>query len=329
MEMIFDYLVKNQGEITKENFNIVDSLIITRIVYLPFNLILRKNESRKLKELLKILSCYKDKYFLLKDDIKLVQYLLKNKRFRNLEISNYVNILDRVSEKQFGALTIDLGFTTYVSFEGTDKTLVGWKEDFNMSFKKIPAQDEAYKYLVDILDKTSGDVIVGGHSKGGNLAIYSCIYLSDNKRIKKIYNFDGPGFLSEVLDEKGYDDIKDRIITIIPQSSIIGVLLNRKEKVNVINSSSFFVMQHDPYSWEIKGNDFVYLDKLTNISKSLDKSISTFLEQTTPTQRMDFIDNVYKIITSENSSGYIQGIRQVDGKIITKFINNVLKNIKL
>ena len=110
--MIFDYLVKNQGEITKENFNIVDSLIITRIVYLPFNLILRKNESRKLKELLKILSCYKDKYFLLKDDIKLVQYLLKSKRFRNLEISNYVNILDRVSEKQFGALTIDLGFTT-------------------------------------------------------------------------------------------------------------------------------------------------------------------------------------------------------------------------
>ncbi|WP_068268888.1 Mbeg1-like protein [Caviibacter abscessus] len=326
MATIFDYIKENNEEITEKNFNILDSLIMTRIVYLPFDKILFKNEKKTLHYLLNIVSKYKDKYFLMKDDIKLVKYLLESKRFKNIEVFNYINIIDKEIEKQFGAMVLDLGFANYVSFKGTDKTLIGWKEDLNMSYDKVPSQEESIIYLKDVLDITDKNVFIGGHSKGGNLAIYSSIYVDNASRINRIYNFDGPGFLNDVLNEKGYEKIVDKIETIIPSSSIIGLLLNRKEKIKIINSTSFFVMQHDLYSWGISKNDFVYLDKITNISSSLDKSISMWLEQTTPKERKEFINSVYSKIIKEKS---VKNLKEINTEVITKLLNNILKNIKL
>lgn len=326
MATIFDYLDENKEHITKENFNILDSLIITRIVYLPFNDILYKNEKKPLSYLLNIVCKYQDKYYLMNDDIKLVKYLLNSNRFKNIEVFNYVNSIDEKLEKQFGAMVFDLEFANYVCFKGTDKTLIGWKEDLNMSYDKIPSQEQALKYLNKILKTSDKNILVGGHSKGGNLAIYSSIYIDDASRILKIYNFDGPGFLSDTLNEKGYDKIVDKIETIIPSSSIIGLLLNRKEKIKIINSTSFFVMQHDLYSWEVNKNDFVYLDKITNISASLNKSISLWMDQTTPKQRKEFINSVYSKIIKEKS---VRNLKEINTEVITKLLNNILKNIKL
>lgn len=326
MATIFDYLDENKELITKENFNILDSLIITRIVYLPFNDILSKNEKKPLSYLLNIVCKYQDKYYLMNDDIKLVKYLLNSNRFKNIEVFNYVNSIDEKLEKQFGAMVFDLEFANYVCFKGTDKTLIGWKEDLNMSYDKIPSQEQALKYLNEILKTSDKNILVGGHSKGGNLAIYSSIYIDDASRILKIYNFDGPGFLSDTLNEKGYDKIIDKIETIIPSSSIIGLLLNRKEKIKIINSTSFFVMQHDLYSWEVNKNDFVYLDKITNISASLNKSISLWMDQTTPKQRKEFINSVYSKIIKEKS---VRNLKEINTEVITKLLNNILKNIKL
>lgn len=326
MATIFDYLEKNKEPITEKNFNILDSLIITRIVYLPFNDILSKNEKKPLSYLLNIVCKYQDKYYLMNDDIKLVKYLLNSNRFKNIEVFNYVNSIDEKLEKQFGAMVFDLEFANYVSFKGTDKTLIGWKEDLNMSYDKIPSQEQALIYLSEVLKTTDKNIFVGGHSKGGNLAIYSSIYIDDASRILKIYNFDGPGFLSDTLNEKGYDKIVDKIETIIPSSSIVGLLLNRKEKIKIINSTSFFIMQHDLYSWEVNKNDFVYLDKITNISASLNKSISLWLEQTTPKQRKEFINAVYMKVIKEKS---VRNLKEINTEVITKLLNNILKNIKL
>lgn len=209
----------------------------------------------KLKRILSILECFSEKMFLdYKNDIKLIKLLILSSRFNELVVSDCVENVDKKTFEQFGAVVIDLGFEKYISFKGTDKSIIGIKEDLDMSYKDIPSQKEALRYFEYISDKYTDNFILGGHSKGGNIALYSAIYTSFDKqdRIDKIYNFDGPGFLPEVLNYVGYDNILNKIITILPTSSVIGLLLNRKEKVKLVSSSNFFVMQHDLYSFEVK-----------------------------------------------------------------------------
>lgn len=326
MKTIFDYLKNNNDELKETNFTAVDALILARISYLPLQHLLKKDEKKPLIELFEILTCFRDEFFVVEDDRKFVNFLLKNKRFSKCMLSYCVNEVDTTDCMQFGAVLIDIGFAKYVSFKGTDRSLVGIKEDLDMSYKEIPAQKKALKYLENILTKTEGKFIVGGHSKGGNMAIYSCIYLDpeDKKRIVKIYNFDGPGFLQTVLDEEGYIEILDKIETILPTSAFIGLLLERKEKVKIVNSDSFFVMQHDIYSWEVKGKDFAYLKSLTNISKTMNKSIDIWLKEISKEERMEFIDKLYTLAKEKK----IKNIKELDLRLVSKLFNTVIKNIK-
>ena len=179
-----------------------------------------------------------------------------------MKATKFVNKIEVENEKQFSAITIIMPDNTlYVSFRGTDNTIVGWKEDFNMSFKShIASQISAKEYLNMIAELYPNKKIrVGGHSKGGNIAVYSAIFATPQirDRIINVYNNDGPGFCEDILETQEYQEMINKVHTYIPQSSIIGRLMNHKEKYTIIESTQKGIMQHDLYSWQILGKEFI------------------------------------------------------------------------
>ena len=192
--------------------------------------------------------------------------------------------------------------TIFVSYRGTDNTIVGWKEDLNMSFKShIASQISAKKYLEIIAQEYPDKKIrIGGHSKGGNVAVYAATFV--NKEIKdriiNVYNNDGPGFCDDVIETPEYKEMIEKVHTYIPQSSVIGRLMNHKEKYTVVESTQKGIMQHDLYSWEVLGKQFVTLEEVTNGSEFVDKTIKEWLENVEPTKREQVIDVVFDILNT-------------------------------
>ena len=217
--------------------------------------------------------------------------------------TKYINKIDAEQEKQFSAITVLMpDGTIYVSYRGTDNTIVGWKEDFNMSFKShIASQISAKQYLEEIAKEyPSSKIIIGGHSKGGNIAVYAATFASKDvkDRIINVYNNDGPGFCEDVIETPEYQEILPRVHTYIPQSSIIGRLMNHKEKYTIVESVQRGIMQHDLYSWQLLGKEFVTLKKLTNESEFIDKTIKDWLENVEPEKREQVIDAVFEILNT-------------------------------
>lgn len=299
--MIFDYL-KWRGDLSfsSSSFNKIDALILSRISYFPFDNLF--NGEILLKDVLnKILFSKKNlNNIIMKQDIELIKLLINSDRFSKLKITNYVNHIDIDNENQFSALTVILNKNErFVVFRGTDNSVVGWKEDFNMSFlSHIPAQLAARSYLDFSMKDNDFKFYVGGHSKGGNLAIYSSIFVDDHlkNRISKIYNFDGPGFNKDIINNTGYDKILKKIKTYIPEEAIVGILLDRKEKVKIISSNEKFVMQHDIYSWNILQKDFVYKEDISKESKQLSENLKLWLNNTSLEERKIFIDLLFSHI---------------------------------
>ena len=208
-----------------------------------------------------------------------------------------MNLFDPAAEKQFSALTILLeGELPYVAFRGTDGTLVGWKEDFNMSFLTVvPAQKEAVQYLCAASDSLRGRLRVGGHSKGGNLAVYASAFCGEEiqSRIESVYNHDGPGFLSEVVTREGFQRILGRVHTFVPQSSVVGMLLQHEEGCAIVHSTNTWLLQHDLYSWETACNGLVFTEARTRSSRFIDSTLKAWLTQMNPEDRGKLVDGVY------------------------------------
>ena len=212
-------------------------------------------------------------------------------------------------------------------------SLVGWKEDFNMSFMKdIPSQKESVKYINKIGKKYKDKLIIGGHSKGGNLSIYSSMFCDDkiNKRIVKIINADGPGFDKSVISTENYKKILNRIVTFVPQSSIIGRLLEHEEEYQIVKSSQKGIMQHDIYSWQVNVKELERVENLTNDSKVLNKSVRDWLENTTPQQRENFINIIYDILVTTEAKEFtdfgVDTIKKIT--LIIKSYRNIDKEEK-
>lgn len=299
---IFDYMDWRDISIKKVEFNEIDNLILARLSYFPFDGIIKENEEITIKE---SYDRYKNNgttgRILQKEDIDLFPILANSTRFGNMKITNFINKLDPIQEKQFCAITIIMpDDTIYVAYRGTDNTIIGWKEDFNMSFSDlVPAQIDATSYLENIAEKYNNKIRVGGHSKGGNLAVYAASFCKDSvkNRIINVYNNDGPGFCEKVIKSREYEEILDRVQTFIPQTSIIGRLLNHEEKTTILKSTETGIMQHDLYSWQVLGDKFVK-DEQTNSSKLIDKTITDWLKAVSPEQREIFIDTFFEILNA-------------------------------
>ena len=213
----------------------------------------------------------------------------------------------------------------YISYMGTDDNLYGWKEDFNMAFMdKVPSQLDGTKYLREMAKKYPKKKIrVGGHSKGGNIAVYASISVNKmiKNRIEKVYSYDGPGQSKKTIDKKCKDDFILKVKSYIPQDSIIGRVLEHKEECVIVKSNEKGIMQHDIYSWEVKKDDFETLDKLTKSSENINKTIKKWLENTTPEQREVFIDIMFELFNGILSgridnffSGWTQNIPKISKK---------------
>ena len=243
-----------------------------------------------------------------KDIIKLFREAVKCKRFAKVRVCGFENQISEKEQKQFSASTYLLGDNTmYVAFRGTDDTIVGWKENFNMSFKMpVPSQTEALRYLLEVAQNIPDrKIYVGGHSKGGNLAIFSAMNSTDDveRRIVRVYNNDGPGFMDEgYLNNHDYLRIKSRTKTIIPKSSVVGILLNHSDEYTVVKSSASGMFQHDGLSWEVLGDSFITLESLSKDAVKRDKTLKKWLAGLTSEQKEQFCDALYGVLTSTNAT---------------------------
>lgn len=306
MPDIFDYLAW-RGDLTLRHapFNGVDALILTTMSYIHFGELLPKGLDGAVelgtacRAFLELPEQERRLRVRCKRDQDLAKALIDRPRFAGLKLAFHQEKLDLETETQFAALAVLLeDGDAFVCFRGTDNTLVGWKEDFNMSFQEVvPAQRLALDYLTRFLTEFPGRASVGGHSKGGNLAVYSAASIPPilRDRIDAVYNNDGPGFWQSFLDSPGYDELLPRISTWVPQSSVIGMLLEHEEPYTVVRSRQIGILQHDPYSWQVLGPDFVRVDEVSSGSRLTDQALKNWLKALPPQQRETFVDAVFEL----------------------------------
>lgn len=286
--------------------NEIDNMILSRFSYMPFNKI-DMQETETMGSISKKLKDFPVEEFNIAGDKPLVEHIIESDRFKDLKVTDYEENTDLSVEKQFAAITIHLGDEEiYVSFCGTDNSIVGWKEDFNLSFSQhLPSQKEGVEYLKGIAHKYKNNKIhIGGHSKGGNIAAYSAIFVGQEvqDQIIDITSHDGPGFDNEIIQMEEYKRILDKFVTYIPQSSVIGRLLEHEEKNIVVKSIERGIMQHDIYSWQVCGKNFITEKQVTKESELVRNIIRTWLEDTTPEQRKNVIDIIYNILVSADAT---------------------------
>ncbi len=293
----------------------VDNLILSEFAYVDLKGIIpspTEGESITLKEAADIFF-HRHSVQELEESISFVReapFLFKSmaesERFGQLKLCNFLDVVDEVAQMQFAAFHIKLGDgTTFVVFRGTDDTLVGWKEDFNMGFiSPVPSQLAAVEYLNNTVKVGSGKLRIGGHSKGGNLAIYSSVNCSQRvkKKIIEIYNNDGPGFDKDFVEKQEFKELIPKIRNIIPYHSVVGMLLQRGGDVMVVESSQVGVMQHDPMSWQVQGADFVQTGHVSKASKVLGSALANWIDGLDKKERKDFVEALFAIIKASGAT---------------------------
>ncbi len=302
---ILGYLEKHKDKSFREYpFNDIDNLILSQLSYLPLAGIVPSMYEKGLtlyEVSLRYFSKYDDKYlkkqwYLIPKVSNLLDKMAASRRYGDAILYNYVNIVD--DHKQFGALSIRLNDdSVYISYEGTDNTTVGWKEDFIMACNYPGAsQLLSVKYLNRAIRINDKIVRVGGHSKGGNLAISAamgCNFFVRNK-IVAIYNNDGPGFLKEQINSIKYKRISPKIKMFVPKDSIVGMILYHQVEYLVVKSTKLGIFQHDAFTWVCGDSTFV-VDKLSNKSKNLGKKLNERLETLSPVDRARTVETIFSI----------------------------------
>ena len=300
MENVFSYL-KWRGDLdfNTSGFNSIDNIIFSALSYLKLNI--KEDEILNLEEAYQRYTIGESSSNIFYMNVeKLFTLVQESKRFKNVKIARYKRIIDKSVEEQFGAVTFILpNDTLYIAFSGTDESVVGWKENFNLSFlEKIPAQEEAKFYLEDILNHTKKKIFVGGHSKGGNLAMYAVIFCRDDYKNKIIqtFNNDGPGLPEEVFSTKEFLEIKEKIISYLPKFGVIGYLFSNKTQIKFIESYQIGILEHDLFSWKVNGTDFIFVDDLNKLAKDLVKKFNNGLKDIPKEKRKRIINLIYDLL---------------------------------
>ena len=231
--------------------------------------------------------------------------LARSTRFRYMPVLRFEQKFSEEEEMQFAAITAKTGDgMAFVAYRGTDATLVGWKEDFNMAFSdEVPAQREALRYLEETAQMLNMPMRVGGHSKGGNLAMYAAARCSSRiqQRIEAVFNFDGPGGSAALMQSPGYRRIESRLETYLPESSVVGILLERAADYRVVRSDNVGPMQHAPSSWRVTPVGFEPGRGLDKESLYAERTIRGWLEKMSLPERRVFIDALYEIATASGA----------------------------
>jgi len=340
---MFDYISwRGDLDFSVSPFNPVDNIILSQLSYLTFEGIVPAPEDGCGISVDLAVRIYNEKLSdpnfiitsMFKEDPDLIRALGSSKRFGNCQLFGYENHNDVSREIQFSALCMHIDDVhSFVVYRGTDLSLVGWKEDFNMSFKEvIPSQIIAVEYLEKMAPLLNGSLKIGGHSKGGNLAVYAASKCSKKvqKRITEVFSNDAPGFNENFIASEGFQSIKSRIRSYIPQSSVIGMILEHGDNSTIIKSSETGLMQHNLYSWEVAYNDLVRAEKTTSSSRFINDTIREWFKKVDADQRGHFIDALYQILSAadiKSISGLENSWFSTAGRVLKSF-NNTDESVK-
>lgn len=311
-----EYILRNNKTFKEDEFNILDAAVFAKIVYLNLKGKVSTIEEEKQEDI-----SIRDIYILenmdnIFDGIYLVDLMkasynavILSKRFRDVKLKYFQDIKSKKTGKQFAAVTCMYDNIACLVFKGTDTSVIAWKENLEMLFEdNIPSQLEAEEYANTVLEKLKNDknidtIYLIGHSKGGNIAIYSLLKLKeeDQKRVNKVYAFDSPGFIDEIYNSEEYMSIKGKIVKIVPKDSVIGTLKESRQEFRAVDSSAPTAYQHEILNWNIDGkkNEFVYLETNSNLSKRVAKSVDEWLDTSTMSEKRKFVKAVYNVIKDE------------------------------
>lgn len=296
-------------------FSAVDALVLAQFVYLKMDGIVDGMRSDVCPLTLKEMAQHPEADRLFADtrfeenNRALFYAMCESKRFGEMKCLYCADYICVENETQFMAVTCILSDgSVKVLYRGTDETIIGWKEDFNMAFQyPVPCQMSGRRYLERVSEYVSADFDLIGHSKGGNLAVYAAMHASDKvqQRIRHIYNLDGPGFRTEVYSMGYFEKIADRIVKIIPRSSIVGMILENHGEYKVVDSNNIGFLQHDPFSWLIDRIDFVYVDHIDKTHRVMDESLNAWVMSLSTEEVSGFVNTLYQIVSASEATDLI------------------------
>lgn len=312
MENIFDYAEKYCNiDFDEFSYNKLDALIFSQLAYIEYEKIFEFNSPLTLIDIWRIITeTYNEDELLqfsliIQKAILLLCIISNGKRYRNIVAKDYRNEVFDAEEKQFSALTLEMqNGENIIAFRGTDETLSGLKESAALSFTfPIYSQIQAIKYLNEHLKNDNKKYHLTGHSKGGNLSVYSAVECNDDlkNRIIDIYNFDGPGFSNEYIKSKSYDLINEKITTIVPEGSIIGRIFNHDEKILIVESEEHGISQHHIYNWHVNDNDFEYSTSANYSSVLFEKTINDVLMNVEKEKIESVFETLFEILDATDA----------------------------
>ena len=308
MDSIVTYIEREQRTFIESPVNPVDSLVFSSLCYFNFDQLVLKPEVSSvscsldthtatpvlLSDILALCevnsltegSWLKDS----EESVRFIQAIRASRRYRDVAVALFVDEI-----------------MAYIAFRGTDGTLTGWKEDFSLSYKPvIPSQRSALAYVSGVSSATKCPLILGGHSKGGNLAQYAALCTDEGTyhRIIAIYDHDGPSFLEDPSPRRTTAEYDRKLHKLVPESSAFGMILERRDDYRVVQSSASAIFQHHPFSWMVAGDDFVYQQDLNASAQFFDEALDTWLRSKTPAERERFIQTIYDLIMQTNATSW-------------------------
>lgn len=317
MANILDYL-DWRGDITfeKDPCNQVDALILAQLSYLPFDGIVPDAFSDDIT-VAEAAAAFDPEHvdakqisFCFLQDQELLKKLGESARFQKIRLTGYVSRTDDTDDSQFSAVTCLLpDGKSFVSFRGTDGSIAGWKEDFNFSYmNETPGQRFAMEYVNAYAALSMGELYLGGHSKGGNFAVYAAVFCeaSAQARIAKVFDFDGPGFRDEIAESPEYAAVIPKIISVIPQSSLVGQLLTSNTEHRIVTSKAYGVAQHLAYAWEIMRKDFVCADELSKFGLFINRTMTGWLKELDDSTRHMLTEAIFDVIQASDSDTFYE-----------------------
>lgn len=301
MSNVVDY-VKWRGDLpfSKVPLNVIDNLVLAQLSYIDFRGVLTEDNQMTFAEAYEKLTQQGEIIFTLvaadKENLNLAKECAESVRFGQMVLSDYVDIIDQKVEKQFSAVIFHLDDgSKYIGYRGTDNSIVGWKEDFMISYTRVESQQTALRYAKDHIG-TNESVYIGGHSKGAHLALYTATYLpqTKNKQVKRVFLNDGPGLCPDVQDVAKMERIAGKTVRVKPVTSIVGRIFEPQIGTEyIVKSDAFQVMQHSIVSWQLEYGKLALVDAHDSTSDFIKSNLDKFIEGKNLHEREEFVESLF------------------------------------
>lgn len=313
MSNMLDYMAwRGDLAFSASPLNEIDVLVFCQITYLNFDGILENGNFKTALSLSELAERFrKSPDFKKRSDVgvlinqgtsDVLFAAAETERYKDVKITGLVSITDIEKEEQFAALTyVFAPKKNCVVYRGTDDTIVGFKEDFNLAIMdEVPAQKDSVSYVENVAKNLKGDIFLVGHSKGGNLSVFAAAMCQKEtkRRIKSVYNMDGPGFSEKRIQSNEFYEVIPKLHSYYPHFSIVGMIFSHAGKYSVVDSDQSGILQHDPLSWHIKGNHFELREDFDEAALFFTDTLNKWILSLSREQQVQFIETLYKILQS-------------------------------